>query len=155
MEPVANFENDKLFPDRQPWDVVYDALWVTHGEFWLVAGSGPGGDIDSAIPEDGSIKGNGEAVGIPAASANGRVGAALSVWEEPAPDSQGTPLGTCRIGAPDRELALVNVEGRESGPVLVLPDAGEYQVSVWRCAAAGDGGSERYDIRVWPCPTPR
>ncbi|MEU6882913.1 hypothetical protein [Streptomyces sp. NPDC046712] len=149
MDPVTIFGKD-LFPADQPWDVVFDALWVSHSEFWLVAGSGAGADVVSAIPEGDSVRGIGEAVGVPTLSSATDVGVALSVWEGPAPDGAGTLLGTSRIEAPDREVSLVNVEGREPGPVLVLPEGGEHEVRVWRCAE----GPERYDIRMWPCPTP-
>ncbi|MFG3350154.1 hypothetical protein ACGF1Z_34465 [Streptomyces sp. NPDC048018] len=153
IEPA--FDSSVVFPGKQPWDVVFDALWVTHGEFWLVAGSGPGADITSAVPEGDGVQGNGEAVGIPA-SASGRVGVALSVWAGPAPDGQGVTLGASLISVPDRELALVNVEGREPGPVLVLPDDGDYEVRAWRCPPTEEQTLvERYDIRAWLCPTQR
>ncbi|GGU12802.1 hypothetical protein GCM10010272_67510 [Streptomyces lateritius] len=152
MDPESMINSD-LYPDRQPWDVVFDELWVSHSEFWLVAGSGPGADIVSAIPEGDAVTGNGEAIGIPTSGSAGDVSIALSVWEAPVPEGRGTWLGTCRIWAPGRELSFVNVEGREPGPVLVLPEGAEYQVSVWRCAKADAAGSERYDIRVWQCPT--
>ncbi|MFE1549878.1 hypothetical protein [Streptomyces sp. NPDC058718] len=150
MHPETAFADEDLFPHSKPWDVVYDVLWVTHSEFWLVAGDGPGADLVGAIPEGDSLKGNAEAIGIPTLASAGHVAVALSVWEEPAPDGHGELLGTSRIVAPGRELALVNVEGREPGPVLVLPDEGEHQVRVWRRSATGAGGSECYDIRVWP-----
>ncbi|KQX14914.1 hypothetical protein ASC82_06545 [Streptomyces sp. Root431] len=150
MRPETAFTGEDLFPHAQPWDVVFDVLRVSHGEFWLVAGDGPGAGIVSAIPEGDSLTGNGEAIGIPTLASAGHVAVALSVWEGPAPDGPGKLLGTSRIVAPDRELALVNVEGREPGPVLVLPDEGEHQVRVWRRPARGVGGPECYDIRVWP-----
>ncbi|MFI6416946.1 hypothetical protein ACIBG6_05910 [Streptomyces sp. NPDC050842] len=152
MDPVVAFGGDALFLHAQPWDVVFDALWVSHSEFWLVAGDGPGADIVSAIPEGDSVKGNGEAVGIPAQGSASRIAVVLSVWEDPAPDGRGTLLGTSRITASTRELSLVNVEGKEPGPVLVLPDEGEHEVRVWRCPAGQASDPERYDIRVWPCP---
>ncbi|MFD4322241.1 hypothetical protein [Streptomyces sp. NPDC058548] len=152
MDPEAAFGGDDLFPHAQPWDVTYDALWVSHSAFWLVAGSGPGADIVTAIPERDSVKGNGEAIGIPTTGSATRIAAALSIWEGPAPDGQGLLLGGCPISVPDRELALVNVEGREPGPVLVLAEEGGHQVSVWRREATSLEEPERYDIRVWPCP---
>ncbi|WP_030557039.1 hypothetical protein [Streptomyces exfoliatus] len=153
MDPEKAFAGEELFPDAQPWDTVYDAMWVSHGEFWLSAGDGPGTDIVTAIPEGDSVKGNGEAIGIPTLGSSTGIAAVLSVWESPAPDAQGTLLGMSRITSPTRELSLVNVEGREPGPVLVLPDEGEHEVRVWRCAAKGADDPERYDIRVWLYPT--
>jgi hypothetical protein len=153
VDPEKAFAGEDLFPETQPWDMVYDAMWVSHGEFWLTAGEGPGADIVSALPEGDSVKGNGEAIGIPTAASHVRIVAALSVWETPAPDRQGTLLGTSRITSPTRELGLVNVEGREPGPVLVLPDEGEHEVKVWRLAPENAGDRERYDIRVWLRPT--
>ncbi|MER5708588.1 hypothetical protein [Streptomyces sp. NPDC002122] len=150
MHPETALADEDFFPHAQPWDVVYDVFRVTHSEFWLVVGDGPGADIVSAIPEGDSLKGNGEAIGIPTLASAGHVAVAPSVWEEPAPDGHGKLLGTSRIVAPGRELALVNVEGREPGPVLVLPDEGEHQVWVWRRPARGGGGTECYDVRVWP-----
>ncbi|MET7760135.1 transposase [Streptomyces sp. NPDC005389] len=44
------FAGEELFPGVQPWDVVYDALWVSHSEFWLAAGDGLGADVVTAIP---------------------------------------------------------------------------------------------------------
>ncbi|MCT4357816.1 hypothetical protein M5362_32435 [Streptomyces sp. Je 1-79] len=139
-----------MFPADQPWDVVFDALWVSYSEFWLVAGSGPGADFTPVIPDGDSVQGNGGAVGVPTSRSTTRIEVALSVWDRPAPDGTGTPLGTARIEVPDREVALVNVEGREPGPVLVLPEADEYQVKVWRCPVAPGSAPERYDIRLWP-----
>ncbi|MFF7780295.1 hypothetical protein ACFZCG_38475 [Streptomyces tanashiensis] len=152
MDPENAFAGEGLFPDVQPWDAVYDALLGAHSEFWLAAGDGPGADIVTAIPEGDSVRGNGEAVGIPTLGSTGRIAAVLSVWEAPAPDGQGTLLGTSRITSLTRELALVNVEGREPGPVLVLPDEGEHEVRVWRRAAGSVDDPECYDIRVWLCP---
>ncbi|MFJ6581280.1 hypothetical protein ACIQMY_35555 [Streptomyces sp. NPDC091368] len=152
MNPEAAFADAALFPDAQPSDVVLDTLGVSYGEFWLVAGAGPGTDIETAIPEGDAVAGNGAAVGVPTVEPTGRIAVVLSVWEAPAPDGLGVPLGTSRITAPGRELALINVEGREPGPLLVLPDGGEHEVAVWRLARPGAGGPERYDIRVWPCP---
>ncbi|MEU6622631.1 hypothetical protein ABZ926_17945 [Streptomyces litmocidini] len=154
MDPEMALVGEVLFPEAQPWEVVFDALWVSHSEFWLVAGDGPGADIVGAVPEGDAVKGNGEAIGIPAQGSAGRVAVVLSVWEAPAPDGRGVLLGTSRIAAPGRELALVNVEGREPGPVLVLPDEGEYEVKVWRLASKSADDPERYDVRVWRCPAP-
>ncbi|WP_328946755.1 hypothetical protein OG259_40080 [Streptomyces sp. NBC_00250] len=153
MDPLRVSAEDELFPSAQPWDVVDDSLWVSHSEFWLVAGSGPGIDIVSAVPEGDSIKGNGGAVGIPTRASETRIAAVVSVWEGAAPHGDGAFLGTCRITVPDRELALVNVEGREPGPVLVLPEEGEHTVSVWRRDVSGSDAAEQYDIRVWRCLT--
>ncbi|MDX2565254.1 hypothetical protein PV371_37255 [Streptomyces sp. TX20-6-3] len=153
MDPGNAFTGEELFPGVQPWDVVYDALWVSHSEFWLAAGDGLGADVVTAIPEGDSVKGNGVAVGSPTLGSAGRVTAVLSVWESPAPDGQGTLLGTSRITSPTRELALINVEGREPGPVLVLQDEGEHEVKVWRRATTSTDDPEHFDIRVWPCPT--
>ncbi|MFI0990509.1 hypothetical protein [Streptomyces exfoliatus] len=141
-----------LFQGKVPWDVIYDTLWVSHKEFWLVAGTGPGPDIVTAIPEGDTIACNGEAVGIPTLT-EGLVNVALSVWGGPPPDGQGPLLGTGRINAVDRELALVNVEGREPGAVLILEEAGEHQVRVWRAAPRADDQAELFDVRIWPCPT--
>ncbi|GGT26998.1 hypothetical protein GCM10010222_81000 [Streptomyces tanashiensis] len=152
MAPETAFADVALFPQAQPWDVVFDALWVSYSEFWLVAGAGPGADIESAIPEGDAVKGNGEAIGIPTQISAGHIAVALSVWGAPAPDGQGLLLGTARITAPDREVTLVNVEGREPGPVLVLPDEGEHEVKVWRLEPRKPGDPERYDVRVWLCP---
>lgn len=153
MEPETMFDKG-LFPaDLQPWDAVFDYLWVTHSEFWLVAG--PDADIVSAIPDRNSVAGNGGAVGVPAPSSETHVGVALSIWEGPAPDGAGALLGTTKIEVPDREVTLANVEGREPGPVLVLPEADGYQVAVWRLPAEVEGEvPERFDIRMWPLPTP-
>ncbi|GGY26152.1 hypothetical protein [Streptomyces tanashiensis] len=152
MDPEVAFAGEVLYPQAQPWEVVFDALWVSHSEFWLVAGDGFGADIVTAIPEGDSVRGNGEAIGIPTQGSAGRIAVVLSAWEEPAPDGRGVLLGMSRITAPDRELALVNVEGREPGPVLVLRDEGDHEVKVWRLAPGSDGAVERYDVRVWPCP---
>ncbi|MFF8836057.1 hypothetical protein [Streptomyces sp. NPDC015130] len=154
MDPENAFNSDTLFPDVQPWDAVYDSMWVSHGEFWLVAGDGPGVDTTTAIPRGDTVQGNGDAVGVPTTGSTDRIAAVLSVWDSPAPDRLGTLLGTSRISSPTRELALINVEGREPGPVLVLPDEGEYEVKVWRCAVQTADDLEGYDIRVWLCPTP-
>ncbi|MFJ4868575.1 hypothetical protein [Streptomyces sp. NPDC088757] len=153
MDPEKAFTGEELFPEAQPWDTVYDAMWVSYSEFWLTAGGGPAADIATAIPEGDAVKGNGEAIGIPTLGSNTRIAAVLSVWESPAPDGQGTPLGTARITSLTRELALVNVEGREPGPALVLPDEGEHEVRVWRRTARSADDPECYDIRVWLCPT--
>ncbi|WP_329428025.1 hypothetical protein [Streptomyces sp. NBC_01268] len=152
MDPETAFAGEELFAHARPWDVVYDALWVSHSEFWLVAGNGPGADVVTAIPEGDSVKGNGEAIGIATLGSAGRIAVALSVWEASAPDGQGTLLGTSRIMVPDRELAVVNVEGREPGPVLVVLDEGEHEVKVWRLAPGSADDPERYDVRVWLCP---
>ncbi|MFG3345772.1 hypothetical protein ACGF1Z_12010 [Streptomyces sp. NPDC048018] len=153
MDPDTSLVAASLFPDEQPWDVVFDAFHVTHGQFWLVAGDGA--EIVSAVPEGDSLKGNGAAIGIPASRSATRVSVALSFWEEPAHDGCGALVGRCRIAVPDRELALVNVEGREPGPVLLLPDGGEYEVTVRRLEAEDAVAPERYEIRVWPCAAPR
>ncbi|WP_369147859.1 hypothetical protein [Streptomyces sp. R44] len=150
MESETAFADEELFPRDQPWDAVFDALSVSHSEFWLVADDMLGADLVSAVPEGDTLKGNGAAVGIPTQLSARRIAVVLSVWEEPAPDGRGVLLGTSRITAPGRELSLVNVEGREPGPVLVLPDEGEHEVKVWRLAPAEAGGPERYDVRVWP-----
>ncbi|MEE1820242.1 hypothetical protein PUR59_35175 [Streptomyces sp. SP18ES09] len=152
MNPETAFADEALFPDAQPWDVVLDTLWGSYGEFWLVAGAGPGADVETAIPEREAVAGNGEAVGIPTVESAGRIAVVLSVWEAPAPDGLGVPLGSSRITGAGRELVLTNVEGREPSPVLVLPDEGEHEVAVWRLAPPGAGGPERYAVRVWPCP---
>ncbi|WP_225805583.1 hypothetical protein [Streptomyces sp. NK15101] len=149
MDPERVFAGEDLFPGAQPWDRVYAAMWVSHSEFWLVAGDGPCADPVTAIPEGDCVKGNGEAIGIPTLGSATRIQAVLSVWESPSPDGQGTLLGTSRITSPTRELTLINVEGREPGPVLVLPNEGEHEVRVWRCAARSAADPERYDIRVW------
>ncbi|MFI1016845.1 hypothetical protein [Streptomyces sp. NPDC020965] len=148
MESVTVF-GENLFPDRQPWDVVFDTLKVSHSEFWVLAEGGDHGDLESAIPQEGVVSAHGTAVGVPTRASRTRIGIALSVWGETPPDGRGVYLGTCRVDAPARELTCVNVEGREPGPALVLPDAGEYGVKAWRCASEEP---ERYDIRVWPCP---
>jgi len=153
MDPEKVFAGEELFPGAQPWDSVYDTLWVTHSVFWLVAGTGPGADIVSAVPEGDSVKGSGEAVGIPTPTSAARVTAVLSVWDSPAPDGRGTSLGAARITVPARELVLVNVEGREPGPVLVLPEEGEHEVRVWWLATSGAEELDRYDIRLWRRPT--
>ncbi|MFJ8659723.1 hypothetical protein [Streptomyces sp. NPDC093795] len=141
-----------MFPGRSPWHVVFDVLSVSHSQFWLVSGSMPGSPIVCPVPEGDSMKGNGEAVGVPTLASATRVDVVLSAWEREAPEGHGTPLGTCRIWVPGRELVLVNVEGREPGPVLVLPDAEEFQVRGWRCPASDGHGPERYDLRVGPVP---
>ncbi|MFE5594239.1 hypothetical protein [Streptomyces sp. NPDC056549] len=86
MDPETAFAGEVLFPQVQPWDVVFDNLWVSYSEFWLVAGAGPGADLESAIPEGDAVKGNGEAIGIPTQIPAGCIAVALSVWEAPAPD---------------------------------------------------------------------
>ncbi|MFC9337391.1 hypothetical protein ACFT0G_02975 [Streptomyces sp. NPDC057020] len=151
MDNNADF-GAHLFPGESPWDAIYDTLWVSHREFWLVAGTGPGPNIMTAIPEGDTIACNGEAVGIPTLS-EGRVSVALSVWEGPAPDGQGSFLGTGQINVSDRELSLLNVEGREPGPVLTLEEEGQHEVRVWRAAARSSDGAELFDVRIWPCPT--
>ncbi|MFB7368913.1 hypothetical protein ACFC0D_03590 [Streptomyces sp. NPDC056222] len=148
MDSAMMFGED-LFPTDQPWDVVFDSLWVSHSEFWLVAAGGHGADIVSAVPDGDSVRGSEDAVGVPTLTSAAHIGVVLSVWEGPAPDGAGALLGTSRIEAPDREVTLVNVEGREPGPVLVLSDGGEHEVRVWRRSE----GPERYDIRIWPCAT--
>ncbi|MFE5614199.1 hypothetical protein [Streptomyces sp. NPDC056524] len=154
MDPETMFGED-LFPSDQPWDVVFDSLWVSYSEFWLTASSDPN-DITSVIPDGDSVAGNGKAVGIPTLISAGDIAVALSVWRRPAPDGVGNLLGGSRINAADREVSLVNVEGREPGPILVLPEADEYQVKVWRLPSAGGPEEpERYDIRVWPFSTPK
>ncbi|MER7666373.1 hypothetical protein [Streptomyces sp. NPDC096193] len=148
MESPSTFGED-LFPDRQPWDVAFDELTVSYSQFWVLGEGGDRGDVESAIPQGDAVSGHGTAAGVPTRASRALIGAALSVWDETPPDGVGTYLGTCRIEVPERELTLVNVEGREPGPVLVLPDGGAYAVKVWR--RSGDE-PEQYDIRVWPSP---
>lgn len=104
-DPETMFGED-LFPTDQPWDVVFDSLWVSHSEFWLVAG--PGADIVSTIPEGDSVRGNGEAVGVPTFSSATDVGVALSVWEGPAPPRADEPV--CRPGG--RRRSAPGARGR-------------------------------------------
>lgn len=139
-----------LFSGDNPWDVVFDILRTPYREFWLIGDSRA--DIESAIPGSDSIAGNSEAVGIPCLR-EGRVLVSISVWEGPAPDGQGDYLGASQISAPEREVTLINVEGRDPGPVLVLQDEGDHHVKVWRSIARNSNGFEQYDIRLWPCLT--
>ncbi|MGA5198305.1 hypothetical protein [Streptomyces exfoliatus] len=150
MENSARF-GDNLFEGANPIDVAFDTLWVTHREFWLVAGDGPGADVSTAIPVGDSLAHNGEAVGIPTL-AEGFVNVALSAWASRPPHAQGFLLGSCSINANEREVSLINVEGREPGPVLVLEEAGEHQVSVWRSIPQNDDDFEMFDIRIWLGP---
>ncbi|MFE9045306.1 hypothetical protein ACFY9F_32320 [Streptomyces sp. NPDC012421] len=145
-----------IFQECEPTDVVYDTLGVTHSEFWLVlAAAGHFVDVSTAIPSDDSIAGNGDAVGIPTRESVGDVGISLSVWPTTPPDGTGAPLGSTSIRVEGRELRLVNVEGREPGPVLLLEEDGPYLVRVWRSEPGSEGQKEFYDIRVWKDPTAR
>ncbi|MET7622808.1 hypothetical protein [Streptomyces sp. NPDC005408] len=148
MEPATVFGED-VFPDRQPWDVVFDALTVSYGEFWVLAEGGDRDDVESAIPDGDAVSGHGTAVGVPTRESRTSIEVALSVWDDTPPDGDGAYLNACRINVPERELRVVNVEGREPGPALVLPDSGAYEVKVWRRVC---DGPEQYDIRVWPSP---
>ncbi|GGT54653.1 hypothetical protein GCM10010271_68150 [Streptomyces kurssanovii] len=148
MESPSRFSED-LFPDRQPWDVAFDELTVSYSQFWVLAEGGDRSDAESAVPQDDAVSGHGTAAGVPTQASRVHIGAALSVWDETPPDGAGVYLGSCRIDVPERELTLVNVEGREPGPSLVLPDSGIYAVKVWRRSA---DETEQYDIRVWPSP---
>ncbi|GGR51696.1 hypothetical protein [Streptomyces roseolus] len=152
MDDEAEFENN-LFLGGEPTDVVFDALWVTYSQFWLtLAAADRFVDVSTAIPAADSIATNGDAVGIPTRSSAGNVKVALSAWPATPPDGQGDLLGSSSVVVEGRELHLVNVEGREPGPVLVLEDDGSYEVRVWRSEPAGTGATEYFDIRVWQDP---
>ncbi|MEU2656047.1 hypothetical protein ABZ615_12050 [Streptomyces sp. NPDC007325] len=145
-----------LFQEREPTDVVFDTLWVTHSEFWLVlAAAGHFVDVSTAIPSEDSIVGNGDAVGIPTRESVVDVRISLSVWPTTPPDGRGAPLGSTSIEVEGRELRLVNVEGREPGPVLLLEEDGPHLVRVWRSEPGPEGQKEFYDIRVWRDATSR
>ncbi|MFF2776058.1 hypothetical protein ACFVU3_14225 [Streptomyces sp. NPDC058052] len=131
MDDAAAFES-ALFRDGEPYDVAFDSLWVTYGEFWLVSTAGCSVDVSTAIPTADSIVTNGGAVGIPAKSSAGHMAMALSLWSATPPDGRGIPLGSSSITVEGRELSLVNVEGREPAPALVVEEDGTYQVRVWR-----------------------
>ncbi|WNO76777.1 MULTISPECIES: hypothetical protein [unclassified Streptomyces] len=146
MESPCTFGED-LLPDRQPWDVTFDELTVSYSQFWVLAEGGARCDVESATPRGDSVYGHGAAVGVPTLASRANISAVLSVWDDAPPDGIGVYLGRCRIEVAERELTLVNVEGREPGPALVLPDSGSHEVKVWRRSA---DGPEQYDIRVWP-----
>ncbi|MFI0829549.1 hypothetical protein ACH4Q7_34640 [Streptomyces roseolus] len=148
MDGEAEFESG-LFLDGEPTDVVFDALWVTYSQFWLaLAAADRFVDVSTAIPAADSIATNGDAVGIPTRSSAGNVKVALSAWPATPPDGQGDLLDSSSIVVEGRELHLVNVEGREPGPVLVVEDDGPYEVRVWRSEPAGASTTEYFDIRV-------
>ncbi|MER5966671.1 hypothetical protein [Streptomyces sp. NPDC002057] len=147
MDHDLTFDGDAQTPE----DVVYDSFFVSYREFWLVAAGGPDPDLTEAIPEENSIAGGGESVGIPTLR-DGVVRVTLSSWENPAPDARGTFLGQSLITAPEREITLRNVEGKEPGSVLVLESEGDYHVKVWRSGDGSGDDLEEYDIRVWPYP---
>ncbi|MFF9340515.1 hypothetical protein ACF1CG_12315 [Streptomyces sp. NPDC014773] len=149
MDDEAEFERNS-FRDGEPWDVVFDTLWIICSQFWLVlAAADRSVDVSTVIPAGDSIASNGDAVGIPTRISAGHVKVALSAWPATPPDGQGVPLGSSSIVVEGRELRLVNVEGREPGPVLVLEEDGPYEVRVWRSEVQG---AEYFDIRVWQGP---
>ncbi|MGW3521383.1 hypothetical protein [Streptomyces hydrogenans] len=150
MDDGAGFERD-LFQGNEPTDVVFDSLWVTYSEFWLAPAAGPYADVTTAIPVGDAIAANGEVVGIPTKNSAGDVTVALSVWPATPPDGRGTLLGSASIEVEGRELHLINIEGREPGPVLVLEDDGTYEVRVWKSEPA-EVTPEFFDIRVWQNP---
>ena len=153
MNDGAGFERD-LFQGDEPTDVVFDSLWVTYSQFWLVPVAGPYPEVTTAIPVGDAIAANGEVVGLPTKNSAGDVRVALSVWSATPPDGHGTLLGSASIVVEGRELRLINVEGREPGPVLVLDDDGTYEVRVWRSEPA-EVTPEFFDIRVWQNPNAR
>ncbi|RVU20961.1 hypothetical protein EOT10_26935 [Streptomyces antnestii] len=145
MEPETNSQSS-LFGNTGPWDVVYDDFVISYSQFWVAARDGA--DFTTAIPAGEEVKGNGQAVGIPAASQETRVEVALSYWQSTPPDGVGKYLGSAVLDVPNRELRCLNVEGREEPAVLVLPDDGSHEVKVWR----RNDLPEQYDIRVSECP---
>ncbi|MFE6222976.1 hypothetical protein [Streptomyces sp. NPDC057854] len=148
MDDEAEFESN-LFLVGEPTDVVFDALSVTYSQFWLaLAAADHFVDVSTAVPAADSIVTNGDAVGIPTKISAGHVKVALSAWPATPPDGQGVLLGSSSIEVEGRELHLVNVEGREPGPALVLEDDGPYEVRVWRSEPAGTSTTEYFDIRV-------
>ncbi|MDX2290926.1 MULTISPECIES: hypothetical protein [Streptomyces] len=152
MDNGAEFERN-VFQGGEPTDVVVDTLWVTHSQFWLAPAAGTYPDVTTAIPVGDSIAENAEVVGIPTKSSAGDMRVALSLWPTTPPDGRGTLLGSASIVVEGRELHLINVEGREPGPVLVLEDDGTYKVRVWRTEPAETTAAEYFDIRVWQGPT--
>lgn len=138
-----------VFRGDQPWDFAVGSITVSHGEFWV---SDNDGGTELAVPVGDTATAGDGVIGIPTLVQDTVAGVVLSVWEKEPPAGAGTSLGSCRIRTTGRELKCLSVDG-PGDAVLVLPEAGAYEVAVWRRIEPGeDFRCERYDVRVWPCP---